>query len=168
MIKSIYLMLLPVVLGTFLPDDKSYPNLGPQNTETQVITFHRDAATFDEAQKICKQNGGRIAVITSSAQEAALVQIFKTSGPVINASYGWNLQAFIGIQYSQSGQWQTLDGKPAPYLNWSRNAVVVCCYKEAWTMCSVTSNSLSSAKKYRKKSSLVIAMFRFRFFLNIV
>ncbi|KAH9637616.1 hypothetical protein HF086_010799 [Spodoptera exigua] len=123
MLKSIYLMLLPVALGTLLPNDNNYPNPGfrKEIIGTQIYTFHRHAATFDEAQNICKQNGGRIAVITSRAQEPELVRMFKTSGPVINASHGWNRQAFIGIQYRGSGLWQTLDGKPAPYLNWSRN-----------------------------------------------
>ncbi|XP_022814237.1 hemolymph lipopolysaccharide-binding protein-like [Spodoptera litura] len=96
---------------------KPIPNKEPQKNEV-IFTFHTNAATFEDAKKICKQEGGRIAVVTSKAVEDKMLQLFRSAGPIKNAYMGWDQQAFIGMHYS-NGKWLTLDGKPAPYINWS-------------------------------------------------
>nr|AQX37238.1 BLL11 [Spodoptera exigua] len=110
MMKLIYLMLLPMVLA------KSYE----RKEFVQKFTFHRIPATFDEAKRICKQEGGNLAVVTSREAENEMLALWKRSGPVVNPSHGLNAQAFIGIQLTSKG-WQTTFGDRPPYLNWSLN-----------------------------------------------
>ncbi|KAF9412050.1 hypothetical protein HW555_009328 [Spodoptera exigua] len=86
----------------------------------QKFTFHRIPATFDEAKRICKQEGGNLAVVTSREAENEMLALWKRSGPVVNPSHGLNAQAFIGIELTSKG-WQTTFGDRPPYLNWSLN-----------------------------------------------
>nr|AQX37239.1 BLL12 [Spodoptera exigua] len=106
--KLIYLMLLPVVLGDSY-ERKEY---------VQKFTFHHIPATFDEANQICKQEGGNLAVVTSREAENEMLTLWKRSGPVVNPTQGLNAQAFIGIQLTSKG-WQTYFGENPPYFNWS-------------------------------------------------
>nr|AQX37237.1 BLL10 [Spodoptera exigua] len=64
-------------------------------------------ATFDEAKRICRQEGGNLAVVTSREAENEMLALWKRSGPVVNPSHGLNAQAFIAIQLTSKG-WPNL------------------------------------------------------------
>ncbi|CAD6243328.1 GSCOCT00013036001.2-RA-CDS [Cotesia congregata] len=115
----IYLMLLPVVLGARMSiEGRNRLSIG----HGKSYTFHSTPTTFDEAKSICKQEGGSLAVVTSKFEEDKMLKLWARSSPVLNASHGFNHQAFIGIHsLNEEGHWETINGNSPSYVNWSPN-----------------------------------------------
>nr|BAC55180.1 hypothetical protein [Bracoviriform kariyai] len=120
--QLIYLMLLPAVLAMKMSIGGLKLSVGPTTPLPPIHTFHSTPATFEEAKSICKQEGASLAVISSLHEEDEMVNIWKKSGLVLNASKGLTSQAFIGIHsLNTKGHWETIDGKTPEYMNWSQD-----------------------------------------------
>ncbi|XP_015120376.1 hemolymph lipopolysaccharide-binding protein [Diachasma alloeum] len=83
--------------------------------------LHTRGATFNNARKVCIEEGGHLAVIDSVAEEQVLLDLFKRSGPMRNVSQ--EEQAFIGIHdLFAEGEWVTVLGDSLykyGYTKWS-------------------------------------------------
>ncbi|EFN70007.1 Hemolymph lipopolysaccharide-binding protein [Camponotus floridanus] len=83
--------------------------------------IHTRAATWNEARKLCNEEGGHLAIINSIAEEHVLLEIFNQSGPVMGAAYPD--EAFLGIHdLYKEGEWVTLLGDSLArtgYTRWS-------------------------------------------------
>ncbi|XP_063977848.1 hemolymph lipopolysaccharide-binding protein-like [Diachasmimorpha longicaudata] len=83
--------------------------------------LHTRGATFNNARKVCMEEGGHLAVIDSVAEEQVLLDLFKQSGPMRNVTR--EDQAFIGIHdLFAEGEWVTVLGDSLHkygYTKWS-------------------------------------------------
>ncbi|XP_072753635.1 hemolymph lipopolysaccharide-binding protein-like [Anoplolepis gracilipes] len=83
--------------------------------------MHTRAVTWNEARKLCNEEGGHLAIINSIAEEHVLLEIFNRSGPVKGAAYPE--EAFLGIHdLYKEGEWVTLLGDSLAktgYTRWS-------------------------------------------------
>ncbi len=68
-------MLLPLVLGQDLlvSRNRGRATIGVSKS----YEFHTTPATFEDARKICKQQGGDLAIITSQDEEHVSIHCFK-------------------------------------------------------------------------------------------
>lgn len=71
--------------------------------------LHTRAATWNNARKICNEEGGHLAIINSLAEERILLNLFNHSGPIRGAVYP--NEAFLGIHdlYTE-GEWVSVLG----------------------------------------------------------
>ncbi|XP_043287181.1 hemolymph lipopolysaccharide-binding protein-like [Venturia canescens] len=96
-------------------DDYQYtPGLGAHK-------LHTRAATFNEARKVCNEEGGHLAVIDSLAEEQVLLDLFRAASTIRGAVN--TDQAFIGTHdlYNE-GDWVTILGDSLHrngYTKWS-------------------------------------------------
>nr|ABK56997.1 Lectin C-type domain [Glyptapanteles indiensis] len=116
--KFAYLMLLPLVLGQDLlvSRNRGRATIGVSKS----YEFHTTPATFEDARKICKQQGGDLAIITSQDEEHKLLDLWSNSGPILSPSNGYDKQVFIGVNNLRDvNRWETIEGESLPYDNWS-------------------------------------------------
>ncbi len=73
--KFTYLMLLPLVLGQDLSVSRNRGRASIRVAKSHE--FHRTPETFEDARKICKQQGGDLAIITSQDEEHVSIHCFK-------------------------------------------------------------------------------------------
>ncbi|KAL6267745.1 hemolymph lipopolysaccharide-binding protein-like [Pogonomyrmex barbatus] len=83
--------------------------------------LHTRAVMWNDARKICNEEGGYLAIINSIAEEHILLDIFNHSGPIKDAAYA--NEAFLGIHdlYAE-GEWVTVLGDSLAktgYTRWS-------------------------------------------------
>lgn len=83
--------------------------------------LHTRAKVWNEARKICIEEGGHLAIINSQAEAHVLLDLFNKSGPFKGAVY--QNQILLGIHdlYSE-GEWVTLQGDSLAktgYNTWS-------------------------------------------------
>ncbi|XP_003701025.1 hemolymph lipopolysaccharide-binding protein-like [Megachile rotundata] len=83
--------------------------------------LHTRARTWNDARKVCIDEGGHLAIINSDAEERALLDIFKRTGPIKGS---WvNDEAFLGIHdLFAEGDWTTVFGDSlakAGFTTWS-------------------------------------------------
>ncbi|XP_043492817.1 hemolymph lipopolysaccharide-binding protein-like [Polistes fuscatus] len=71
--------------------------------------LHTRAKVWNEARKICIEEGGHLAIINSIAEANLLLDLFNRSGPLKGAAY--NNQFLLGIHdlYTE-GDWVTIQG----------------------------------------------------------
>ncbi|CAL1675814.1 unnamed protein product [Lasius platythorax] len=83
--------------------------------------MHTRAATWNDARKLCNEEGGHLAIVNSIAEEHVLLEIFNSSGPIKGAAYPD--EAFLGIHdLYKEGEWVTLLGDSLAktgYTRWS-------------------------------------------------
>ncbi|XP_046146156.1 hemolymph lipopolysaccharide-binding protein-like [Osmia bicornis bicornis] len=73
--------------------------------------LHTRAESWNNARKICNQEGGHLAIINSYAEQRVLMELFKRSGPVVGAIY--KKQASLGLHdLYMEGDWVTILGDP--------------------------------------------------------
>ncbi|XP_046829427.1 hemolymph lipopolysaccharide-binding protein-like [Vespa crabro] len=104
---------LPIIHGTIwkcnfvgnklMRDDYHYsPGIGSHK-------LHTRAKTWNEARKICIEEGGHLAIINSIAEANILLNLFNRSGPIKGAAY--NNLSLLGIHdlYTED-DWVTIQG----------------------------------------------------------
>ncbi|XP_047366245.1 hemolymph lipopolysaccharide-binding protein-like isoform X2 [Vespa velutina] len=104
---------LPIIHGTIwkcnfvgnklMRDDYYYsPGIGSHK-------LHTRAKTWNEARKICIEEGGHLAIINSIAEADILLNLFNRSGPIKGATY--NNLILLGIHdlYTED-DWVTIQG----------------------------------------------------------
>ncbi|XP_070152739.1 hemolymph lipopolysaccharide-binding protein-like isoform X2 [Polyergus mexicanus] len=83
--------------------------------------IHTRAATWNDARKLCNDEGGHLAIVNSIAEEHVLMEIFNRSGPIKGAAYPD--EALLGIHdLYKEGEWVTLQGDSLAktgYTKWS-------------------------------------------------
>ncbi|XP_008203346.1 hemolymph lipopolysaccharide-binding protein [Nasonia vitripennis] len=101
--------------GSQMRDDYRYsPGIGAHK-------LHTRAASWNEARKMCNEEGGHLAIINSLTEATMLMDIFTKSGPVKGAPY-LDL-AYVGIHdLYKEGEWVTILGESlfkTGYTVWS-------------------------------------------------
>ncbi|XP_015590193.2 uncharacterized protein LOC107265335 [Cephus cinctus] len=83
--------------------------------------LHTRALVWNEARKMCNEEGGHLAIVNSLAEAHVLVEIFNASGPVKGASY--TNVAYLGVHdLYKEGEWVTILGESLArtgYTKWS-------------------------------------------------
>lgn len=83
--------------------------------------LHTRAVAWNEARKMCIDEGGHLAIVNSQLEAHMLMKMFERSGPVKGASYGD--MAFLGIHdLYKEGEWVTIQGDSlfkTGYTEWS-------------------------------------------------
>ncbi|EFN88914.1 hemolymph lipopolysaccharide-binding protein [Harpegnathos saltator] len=83
--------------------------------------LHTRAVTWNDARKICNEEGGHLAIINSVAEAHVLLEIFNHSGPIKGAVYPD--EAFLGVHdLYKEGDWVTVLGDSLAktgYTRWS-------------------------------------------------
>ncbi|KAK2587942.1 hypothetical protein KPH14_004029 [Odynerus spinipes] len=71
--------------------------------------FHTRATTWNEARKICNEEGGHLAIINSAAEMRVLVDLLLHASPIKGAVN--QIQAFVGVHdlYAE-GDWVSIHG----------------------------------------------------------
>ncbi|XP_069696355.1 hemolymph lipopolysaccharide-binding protein-like [Periplaneta americana] len=81
--------------------------------------FHKTPKTWDEARKICEQEGGHLAIINSEDESKVLQNLFSKVAKIEGA--GHNDFAFIGIHDRfVEGEFMTIFGKPLASTGFTR------------------------------------------------
>ncbi|KAL7302854.1 hypothetical protein TKK_0004086 [Trichogramma kaykai] len=101
--------------ASHMRDDYKYsPGVGAHK-------LHTRAATWNEARKLCNEEGGHLAIINSLVEAHVMRDIFQNSGPVKGASYA-DL-AYVGIHdLYKEGEWVSVLGESlykTGYTAWS-------------------------------------------------
>jgi len=101
--------------GHVMRDDYKYsPGIGAHKLHTRAVSWN-------EARKMCNEEGGHLAIVNSLTEAHVMMEIFKTAGPVKGASY-IDL-AYVGIHdLYKEGEWVTILGESlfkTGYTLWS-------------------------------------------------
>ncbi|XP_012251236.2 hemolymph lipopolysaccharide-binding protein-like [Athalia rosae] len=96
-------------------DDYKYtPGVGSHKLHTRALPWN-------EARKMCNEEGGHLAVINSVVEAQVLMDMFNTSGPIKNAAY--NYVAYVGIHdLYKEGEWVSISGESLArtgYTKWT-------------------------------------------------
>ncbi|XP_032664279.1 hemolymph lipopolysaccharide-binding protein-like [Odontomachus brunneus] len=90
------------------------PNVGAHKLHTRAVTWN-------EARKVCNEEGGHLAIINSVHEASVLLDIFNRSGPIKGAVYP--NEALLGIHdLYKEGEWVTVLGDSLAktgYTRWS-------------------------------------------------
>lgn len=96
-------------------DDYQYtPNVG-------LHKFHSRSVAWNVARKICREEGGHLAIINSQDEARVLTDLFNRAGKIKNAAF--LNEGFIGIHdYFAEGDWVTVLDEPLAttgFTKWS-------------------------------------------------
>jgi hypothetical protein len=90
-------------LGCSAPGYELFPGVG-------YYKFHKSGKTWDEARKICKQEGGHLVIINSEEESKVLQNLFARAPNIQGVNH--NDYAFIGIHDRfVEGEYLTIFGK---------------------------------------------------------
>ncbi|XP_012286008.1 hemolymph lipopolysaccharide-binding protein [Orussus abietinus] len=100
--------------GPIRDDYQLSPGIGAHKLHTRPLAWN-------EARKMCDEEGGHLAVINSIAEAAVLREMLKKAGPIKGAAYGE--VAYLGMHdLYKEGEWVTILGDSLPkagYTKWS-------------------------------------------------
>ncbi|XP_014209581.1 hemolymph lipopolysaccharide-binding protein-like [Copidosoma floridanum] len=110
------------------PLENSLKNLAKSDyqytPEVGLHKLHLAAANWNDARKMCMDEGGHLAIVNSVAEEMVLLEMLKSNAEGIRGGQNKE-EALLGIHdLFAEGEWWTVSGEPlraTGYVNWSRS-----------------------------------------------
>ncbi|XP_014209582.1 hemolymph lipopolysaccharide-binding protein-like [Copidosoma floridanum] len=85
--------------------------------------LHTVARTWNDARHACEDEGGHLAIVNSKAEEEAMLNAYRSAGPIQGGSNAD--EAFLGVHdFYREGEWVTIFGESlggSGYARWSND-----------------------------------------------